>query len=97
MVLATSNAYFFNICSRLARYTGNQTYADYADKVWDWLYDIELIDHESWHVYQGTHTTENCTEINKVVSSIDSAILLSGAAFMYNIVSRPFVNPVHLY
>ncbi|KAG0647415.1 6-D-mannanase DCW1 [Hyphodiscus hymeniophilus] len=31
-----ANGCFFNIGARLARYTGNQTYVDWANKIWDW-------------------------------------------------------------
>jgi mannan endo-1,6-alpha-mannosidase len=30
-----SNGAFFQLAARLARYTGNQTYIDWAEKVWD--------------------------------------------------------------
>lgn len=31
-----SNGGLFNLASRLGAYTGNQTYFDWADKLWDW-------------------------------------------------------------
>ena len=31
-----SNGCFFNLAARLAVYTGNQSYADWAEKTWDW-------------------------------------------------------------
>lgn len=31
-----SNGCFFNIAARLARFTGNGTYADWATRIWDW-------------------------------------------------------------
>ncbi|CCF44696.1 glycoside hydrolase family 76, partial [Colletotrichum higginsianum] len=43
-----SNGCFFNIGARLARYTGNDTYARYAEETWDWLWAVNYIDHESW-------------------------------------------------
>jgi len=31
-----SNGCFFNIAARLAKYTGNETYVEWAEKAWDW-------------------------------------------------------------
>jgi hypothetical protein len=32
-----SNGGYFQIAARLARYTGNNTYVEYAEKMWDWI------------------------------------------------------------
>jgi mannan endo-1,6-alpha-mannosidase len=37
-------------------------------------------------VYDGGHVEKNCTDINKATFSYNAAILLQGAAFMYNYV-----------
>ena len=37
-----SNGCLFNIAARLAVYTGNQTYADWANKVYDWISHTNL-------------------------------------------------------
>ncbi|KAF5680046.1 DFG5-like protein [Fusarium heterosporum] len=79
-----SNALFFNIGARLARMTGNDTYADYASKTWEWLEASELINNKTWAVYDGGQAAQNCTEINKIQLSAGSASLAMGAAFMYN-------------
>ncbi len=83
---AIANGCFFNIGARLARYTGNETYADWADKTWDWLWNVNYIDHDSWHVYDGAHVEANCTDINKATFSYNAGVMLQGAAFMYNYV-----------
>jgi mannan endo-1,6-alpha-mannosidase len=31
---------FLNLAARLARHTGNETYTNYADKSWDWMYNV---------------------------------------------------------
>lgn len=85
--LAIANGCFFNIGSRLARYTRNETYAKFADETWDWLWGVGYIDHESWLVYDGGRVQFNCTDINKATFSYNAAIMTQGAAFMYNYVS----------
>ncbi|KAI1814768.1 glycoside hydrolase family 76 protein [Poronia punctata] len=80
-----SNGCFFNIASRLARYTGNETYADWADKVWDWMSsEVKLIDAE-YNVYDGTGVEQDCTKIDESKWSYNSGIFLHGAAVMYNV------------
>ncbi|KAM3505306.1 hypothetical protein MY10362_003009 [Beauveria mimosiformis] len=81
---AIANGCFFNIGSRLARYTKNETYAKFADETWDWLWGVGYIDHKSWLVYDGGRVQHNCTDINKATFSYNAAIMTQGAAFMYN-------------
>ena len=81
---AEANTFFFALSSRLARQTGNKTYVEYAEKVWDWLYDIELIDHDTFAVYDGSSVKSNCTQISKVQRSGAASSLALGAAYMYN-------------
>ncbi|KAK0648917.1 glycoside hydrolase family 76 protein [Cercophora newfieldiana] len=79
-----ANSVFFNLASRLARYTENTTYADWADKSWDWMVGVGYIDGE-YNVYDGGHVEVNCTNINKVQFSANAAMLIHGSAIMYNI------------
>ncbi|KAL8383225.1 hypothetical protein RB595_006802 [Gaeumannomyces hyphopodioides] len=79
-----ANGCFFNIGARLARYTGNKTYAEHAEKTFDWLYAVNYIDHETYKVYDGGHVNNNCTDIHKAQFSYNIAVLLEGCAFMYN-------------
>ncbi|KAK2009675.1 family 76 glycoside hydrolase [Colletotrichum eremochloae] len=81
----TSNACFFNMGARLARYTGNATYSEWAEKTWDWLSGVGFIDSDTWAVYDGARVETNCTDINKVQFSYNAAMLVQGAAFLYNI------------
>jgi len=87
---AIANGCFFNIGARLARYTGNETYAKWASETFDWLWNVGYIDHEHWGVYDGAHVRTSCTDINKAQFSYNSAILLQGCAFMYNYVGLVF-------
>jgi len=79
-----ANACFFDLGARLARYTFNQTYADHAEKTFQWLWDVGYIDNKDWRVYDGAHVEANCTDVNKAQFSYNAALLLHGSAFMYN-------------
>ncbi|KAK3389814.1 glycosyl hydrolase family 76-domain-containing protein [Podospora didyma] len=78
-----ANGCFFNLGARLARYTDNTTYSDWAEKTWDWLTGVGFID-DDMNVYDGAHTYANCTDIYKAQFSYNHAVMLQGAAFMYN-------------
>lgn len=83
-----ANGIFFNLGARLARYTNNDTYSDWAIKTWDWMEGIGLID-EDYNVFDGGHVEDNCSTITKVQFSYCASVILEGAAFMYNHVRVP--------
>lgn len=83
---AIANGCFFNIGARLARYTGNETYAKYAEETYDWIAGVNYIN-DKWDVYDGGHVEENCTDINKAQFSYNAAVLIQGMAFLWNMVS----------
>ena len=72
--------------ARLARYTGNDSYAEYAEDTWDWLMGVGYINDE-WDVYDGANVEHNCTNLNKSQFSYNAAVLIQGLAFMYDYVS----------
>ncbi|KAH8664162.1 cell wall glycosyl hydrolase [Xylariales sp. PMI_506] len=78
-----ANGCFFNIAARLARYTGNQTYADWADKVWDWMEDVGFIT-DDYKVFDGAGVDQGCTVIDKAQWTYNAGIFLHGSAVMYN-------------
>ncbi|KAI5860830.1 glycoside hydrolase family 76 protein [Durotheca rogersii] len=78
-----ANGCFFNMGARLARYTQNDTYATWAEETWDWLVGVKYID-QDYNVYDGGHVPFNCTDINPVQYSYNAAVLLLGAAYMYD-------------
>lgn len=75
-----------NLGARLARYTGNQTYAEYAEKIWQWQTAVGYIDAAS-NVYDGAHIDHNCTDINRALFSYNAGVFMHGLANMYNFVS----------
>jgi mannan endo-1,6-alpha-mannosidase len=82
---ALANGVLINLGARLARFTGNQTYAEHAEKAWNWLTTVGLIDDEH-NVFEGARTEQNlnCTELSKLQWSHYSGVLIQAAAYMYN-------------
>ena len=80
---AISNGGFFQLAARLARMTGNQTYVDWADKIWDWTNAVGLMDNV-FNVFDGTDLNINCTRVNHNQWSYNVATYLYGAAVMQN-------------
>ncbi|KAL3418202.1 Mannan endo-1,6-alpha-mannosidase DCW1-like protein 1 [Phlyctema vagabunda] len=79
-----SNGALFNIASRLARYTGDSLYSDWAIKIWDWLEAVGLID-EDYNVYDNAEAQNlNCTELDHNQWTYNAGVMLLGAATLYN-------------
>ncbi|TQS32003.1 hypothetical protein Golomagni_07697 [Golovinomyces magnicellulatus] len=82
-----SNGCFFNIASRLARYTGNQTYADWASKVFNWEQKVGLIKPD-YTVLDGIDVNianpSKCFKLDTIQWSYNNGIFMHGAAAMYS-------------
>ncbi|CAG8980355.1 hypothetical protein HYALB_00013650 [Hymenoscyphus albidus] len=79
-----SNGCLFNIAARLARYTNDQMYANWAVKIWNWIEAVGFVD-TNYRVYDGSDAdTYNCTNIDHNQWSYNNGILLNGAATMFN-------------
>ncbi|KAI0476017.1 glycoside hydrolase family 76 protein [Xylariaceae sp. FL0804] len=76
-----SQACLFNIASRLAVYTGNTTYSDWAVKIWDWMTQVKLMD-ETYRIYDGAHIEDNCQSVTPYEFSYNVGAFLLGAAAM---------------
>ena len=81
-----SNGGFFQLAARLARYTGNATYAQWAEKAYDWMETTPLIT-EDYIVFDGVQVASNCTTTSKIQWTYNVGTFLMGAANMYNYVS----------
>ncbi|CAI6098983.1 unnamed protein product [Clonostachys chloroleuca] len=82
-----SNGCFFNLASRLARYTGNTTYAEWANKIWDWEEKIGLIT-KDYAVLDGVTIKDGAKcedDMDKTEWSYNSGIFLHGSAVMYDL------------
>lgn len=86
-----SNGGFFQLAARLARYTGNETYAEWADKTWDWMHTTPLFT-ENYNIYDGIKI-ENCSNPYPIQWTYNVGTFLMGAANMYNYVSSATVSP----
>ena len=82
-----SNGGFFQLAARLARYTGNQTYADWANKSYDWIIGTPLFTSD-YHVYDGADMSNNCSVAGQIQWTYNIGTFLMGAANMWNHVSR---------
>ena len=80
---AASQASFFLLAARLAQYTKNETYADWANKAWDWTKKVGLIG-EDFRVYDGAQVAGNCGSISHIQWSHLGAAFTYGSAVMYN-------------
>lgn len=85
--IGIANGCFFNMGARLGRYTGNQTYLDWADKTWDWMWEVEFIDHDTYSIYDGAKVDVDCKDPNKAEFTYNNAVFAQGCAFMFNHVS----------
>lgn len=87
---AISNGGFFQLAARLARYTEDQEYKDWANKVWDWSVNTPLVNNKTWVVQDSTEGTENCKDGANIPWTYNYGTYLMGAAYMYNSVSTIF-------
>lgn len=86
---SVANGGLFNLASRLARFTGDDLYAQWAIKIWDWMMAIGLMD-EDYNVYDNAEAdNSNCTSIDKDQYCYNAGMMLMGASTMYNYVRNP--------
>ncbi|KAG9245592.1 glycoside hydrolase family 76 protein [Calycina marina] len=82
-----STGCFFHIAARLARYSGDQLYENWANTAWDWMKAVDLIDN-NWSVYDSVDSTQNCSTPAKVQWTYNAGTLMAGAATMYNLTGQ---------
>lgn len=83
---AGANGLLFGLSARLARYTNNRTYADWAEKVWDWSVDAEFLDTETWKIVDSADVESDCESRGLTPWTYNYGPYISGAAYMYNVV-----------
>ncbi|QLQ80178.1 hypothetical protein HG537_0D01790 [Torulaspora globosa] len=83
---SVSNGALFHLAARLARYTGNQSYVDWADRVYEWMYGVGLISNGTEKfVYDGVNIAHNCTgNLTRYQWTYNQGLILSGCAYLYN-------------
>lgn len=82
---SVSNGGLFQMSARLYRATGNQTYLDWANKVWNWSTAVGFVD-ENYNVFDGADSRDNCTvdKRNNLTFSYAAGIYMYGAAVLAN-------------
>jgi len=82
-----ANANLFQMSARLARLTGNTTYVDASKEIFDWVMGVGLAHEGEWgtEVYDGSYTTDNCSDITKVLWTYNYGVLLGGCAYLYDL------------
>lgn len=79
-----SNGAAFALGARLARYTGNQTYADWSVKIYDWTKKVGLIT-DKFEVFDGSDDKINCQKVGDNTQwTYNNAMFLHGSAFMFD-------------
>lgn len=86
---SVSNGGLFQLASRLALYTGNETYANWANKIWDWTATTPLMNEQTWNIADSTSMESNCTDQGNLQWTYNYGIYMMGAAYMFNYVSVP--------
>jgi mannan endo-1,6-alpha-mannosidase len=84
---AVSNGGFFQLAARLARYTQNQTYVEWADKTWEWFIGTPLLEIDTWQINDGSSTQKNCSDASQLQWTYNYGVFLAGNAYLYNYVS----------
>ena len=81
-----SNGGNFQLAARLAMYTGNQSYADWANMVWDWMESSKLFETQNniLYIWDNVDADQECQTVQNFVWSYNYGTLIMGAAAMYN-------------
>ncbi|KAH8804955.1 glycosyl hydrolase family 76-domain-containing protein [Xylogone sp. PMI_703] len=80
---SVSNGAFFQLSARLARFTGNKTYLDWAEKSFEWSQNVGFVT-KRFTVVDGAGIEDNCTKANGITWTYNHGIYLYGSAIMYN-------------
>ena len=80
---SAANGGFFNLAARLGAYTKNETYFDWAEKAWNWMYAHGMISPELI-VYDSVSVDDNCTSQDHDHWTYTTGMIMNGAAVMWN-------------
>ncbi|KAI1392471.1 glycoside hydrolase family 76 protein [Hypoxylon trugodes] len=82
---SVSNGCFFNVAARLARYTANETYGDWANKIFEWEQSVNFIN-SNYSVLDGAGNagSDNCSHVNSAQFTYNAGLFMYGAAVMFN-------------
>lgn len=85
-----SNGLAFQLATRLARITGDQSYTQWATTAYDWTVSVGLID-KSFNVFDGTDDAKStgCVDVNHDQWSYNVGAYLYGSAVMFDVTKDP--------
>ncbi|ANB11544.1 Dcw1p [Sugiyamaella lignohabitans] len=84
---SVANGCLFHIGARLARYTGNNSYVDWAERVWNWAEGVNFLNQtfvNQTFVYDGAYVEANCTNVRNLEWTYNYGLFISGCAYLYN-------------
>ncbi|KAL5606370.1 hypothetical protein BROUX41_002787 [Berkeleyomyces rouxiae] len=79
-----SQGCFFNIAARLALYTGNTSYSDWAEKTYEWVLEKQYID-SHYNVFDGAYIHDGCAALTPYQWTYNNGVFMHGVAAMYNL------------
>lgn len=77
----------FQLAARLAYVTGNQSYADWATKVYDWMDQSALMENDTanglLYIWDNTDINNGCIDQTRYIWTYNYGTMLVGCAYMY--------------
>ncbi|CAI6274152.1 unnamed protein product [Periconia digitata] len=88
------NGNFLLLAARLARFTGNKTYVEWAEKSFEWSKTVGLV--KDFRVLDSSDIRDNCTMKNDVEWAAYHAAYTEASAIMYNITNatEPWITAI---
>ncbi|KIW06565.1 uncharacterized protein PV09_02994 [Verruconis gallopava] len=85
-----ANGLAFQLAARLARFTGDPTYLDWAINAYNWTQSVGLID-ENFNVFDGTDDAKStgCVDVNHDQWSYNVGAFMYGAAVLFDVTGDP--------
>ena len=83
-----SNGGMFQLGARLAAYTGNATYAEWAERAFEWLVGSPLVSGDG-RVFDGTDVLEGCVDADHTQWTYNYGIMIGGAAYVSGLSKSP--------
>ncbi|KAF2499570.1 mannan endo-1,6-alpha-mannosidase [Lophium mytilinum] len=78
-----SNGGLFLMSARLARFTKDQNYVFWANKVYDWLETTGI--YVAYHAYDGSDISKECKDADHHEWSYNNGVMLAGSAYVSNL------------
>lgn len=88
---AISNGLLFQLSARLYRYTSDEQYLQWAEKIWAWSNEY-LIDNQTWVIADSVTSTQECKQKGYGDNSYNDSSFLVGLAYLFNHVRPPICS-----